>query len=464
MTLGPAVGLVASKLGKPFMPWQQHVADVILEVDPATGRLAYQEFGLTVPRQSGKSTFVLAKAVHRASATSFFGGRQQLVYTAQTRQKARVKWEEDFAAELEASKVFASRVTVLKGAGNEHIRFKDGSRFGIDANTEKAGHGPTLDEAYIDEAFAQSDNRLEQAFRPAMITRPNKQLGCISTAGWLNGSPYLEDKVAAGRAAVERDERRGVAYFEWSAPDDADPADEAEWWACMPALGFTIDVGAIRAEYESLAGASKLADFRRAYLNQWVLKDLGETSPISSAVWAGLEDGTSETVDPSWALDVSPDRDWACIAVAGRAGKTLTHVEVTANEDGYDHREGTGWVVPRLVDLRTRWGDFELVVAAGTAVESLVPDIEAAGIRVRRLSPAEVVAGCGFLYDQVYDKTLRHLGQPDLTRAVAAARKRNLADRAFTWTRRSQTDITPLYAVTLAAWAANNLDGGVILW
>jgi phage terminase large subunit-like protein len=169
-TLGPAVGKVSAKLGKPFMPWQQDVADVVLEVDPVTGRLAYQEYGLTVPRQSGKSTFVNAKATHRCTATGFFGARQHVVYTAQTRQKAREKWEEDFLADLEASREFRGRFRAHKGNGNEHTRFSNRSRFGLESSTEKAGHGPTIDEAYIDEAFAHQDFRLEQAFGPAMIT------------------------------------------------------------------------------------------------------------------------------------------------------------------------------------------------------------------------------------------------------------------------------------------------------
>jgi phage terminase large subunit-like protein len=102
-TIGGAVGVVARRLGKPLMPWQQHVADVLGEYEIVDGRRVffYSEYGLTVPRQSGKSTFVMAKAVHRSS-TKFFGPRQRVVYTAQTRKKAREKWEDDYAAVLEA--------------------------------------------------------------------------------------------------------------------------------------------------------------------------------------------------------------------------------------------------------------------------------------------------------------------------------------------------------------------------
>ncbi len=50
--MGPAVGMVARRLGMELMPWQQHVADVAFEVNPETGRLAYREIVLTVPRRS----------------------------------------------------------------------------------------------------------------------------------------------------------------------------------------------------------------------------------------------------------------------------------------------------------------------------------------------------------------------------------------------------------------------------
>ena len=270
------------------MPWQRHVADVVMEIDPVTGRLAYSEMGLTVPRQSGKSTWVLAKSAHRATATGFFGPRQHLVYTAQTRMKAREKWEEDFLVALEESAAFRSRVTRHMQTGNEHIRFRNGSRFGLESATEKAGHGGTLDEAYVDEAFAQVDHRLEQAFSPAMITRANKLLAWISTAGWLDGSPYLQEKVALGRAAAAGGRRRGLAYFEWSAPEGADPGDERVWWSCMPALGHTIAVEDIRAEYEKALNAGRLNEFRRAYLNQWVPKDVdGDWMVISQDAWGG---------------------------------------------------------------------------------------------------------------------------------------------------------------------------------
>jgi Phage terminase-like protein, large subunit len=177
------------------MPWQRHVLDVALEVDPATGLLAYREVVLTVPRQSGKTLLLLCLMVHRALG---FGSRQRILYTAQTRNDARKKWEDEHVRTLEESP-FASMFSVRYNNGNEAIRWNNGSMHALVAPTEKAAHGETLDIGAIDEAFAQVDGRLEQAMKPAMITRPQPQLWVVSTAG-TDKSVYLRGQGRRRRA------------------------------------------------------------------------------------------------------------------------------------------------------------------------------------------------------------------------------------------------------------------------
>jgi hypothetical protein len=443
-TLGGAVGEVARLLGKPLMPWQQYVADVALEIDPDTGRLAYSEVGLTVPRQSGKSTLLLAKAVHRASATGFFGARQKIVYTAQTRQKAKEKWEEDYAADLEASRVFRGKVHVSKAGGNEHIRFSNGSRFGIESNTEKAGHGSTLDEAYIDEAFSQADGRLEQAFRPAMITRANKQMWWVSTAGWKDGSPYLEPKTEAGRASVEMGIRSGVAYFEWSAPEDADPQDHSVWWGCMPALGHTITVEAIQAEYDALAREHKINDFRRAYLNQWVPKDAPAAAVIPEDWWNRQADsGSTIAGPPVFAVEMDLGRGWTTIAVAGRREDARVHGELVK------YGRGSSWVLDELLRLSSAWS-APVVVDGQSPAASLILPMKEAGVDVTVTNAPDMARACGAFFDSVRDEQFVHLGDPQMTRVLPLAGKRPLSG-GFAWDRKSG-DISPLVGLTLASY------------
>jgi phage terminase large subunit-like protein len=193
-TYGPRVAEVARALGKPLMPWQQHVADVALEVDPSTGRLAYRECIVTIPRQSGKSSLALAIMVHRAIG---FGEPQRIAYTAQTRGDARKLWEDEHIALL-ADSPFRAMHTVRRQIGQESIRWHaPRSIHSIVAPNEAAAHGQTLDLGVVDEAWAVS-GVIEQGMSPAMITRPQPQLWITSTAG-TPCSEWLRSKVDAGR-------------------------------------------------------------------------------------------------------------------------------------------------------------------------------------------------------------------------------------------------------------------------
>jgi len=424
------------------MPWQQYVADVALEVDPETGRLAYDEIGLTVPRQSGKSTFVLSKAVHRASASDFFGPRQRIVYTAQTRNKAREKWEEDYAADLKMSATFGPKIRAHFGNGNEHIRFTNGSRFGIEANTEKAGHGGTLDEAYIDEAFAQVDNRLEQAFRPAMITRANTQLMWVSTAGWSDGSPFLQGKVQRGREYVSAGLTEGLCYFEWSADDDADIESPDVWRGCMPALGHTITEEAIAAELRAMA--DNLADFRRAYLNQWVPKGAGEPPVLDPALWVALEDRGEERPSPvAFSVEVSDDRKWSQIGLAGLRpdGKVLVQV-VQAGR-------GTRWLPDRLVELRDKWKPVGIGLNPSGPAGALIGPLAQRGVDVTKVGGGELGQACGRFADMVDEGMVAHTGQAQVAVAVAGAGRRQ-SGQSWVWRANDGADLSPLWSLTLA--------------
>lgn len=424
------------------MPWQRYVADVALEVDPDTGLLVYREVGLTVPRQSGKTSLLLGVMVHRALG---FGARQNIIYTAQTRTAARKKWEDEHLQTLESSK-FRRLFTPRKQLGQEAIRWKNGSRHGIESNTEKAGHGETLDLGVIDEAFAHEDNRLEQAFRPAMITRPQPQMWYLSTAG-TRKSVYLKGKIKAGRERCDAGLTDSACYFEWSAPDDADPADPATWRACMPALGHTVTEAAVRAEFETM----DLAEFRRAYLNQWRDEVTSEWTVIPEAAWRALADPGSEIASRvAFAVHVAHDRSWAAIVVAGRRADGMLHVEVI------DYRPGTKWAVERAKDLRDRWGPAAVVVDAGSPAGSLIADLEAAGVEVTKPTVRDVAHAYGQFVDAVMPKagapTLRYLPHPALDAAVAGAVTRRLGEARAWDALAAGVDICPLVGATNAVW------------
>jgi phage terminase large subunit-like protein len=134
---------------------------------------------------------------------------------------------------------------------------------GLVSGTQTSGHGDNLDLGVIDEAWAQEDGHLEQAMRPAMMTR-DAQLWVVSAAG-TEKSAYFKGKVDDGRARAELGVTENGCYIGYSAADDDDPADPATWWRRMPALGVTVSEETVRADFELM----DLAEFRRAYLCQW---------------------------------------------------------------------------------------------------------------------------------------------------------------------------------------------------
>jgi phage terminase large subunit-like protein len=430
------------------MPWQRLVSDVACEIDPDTGTYYYREVRLVVTRQAGKTTILLAKGAHRCLSVP----RQRLVYTAQTRNMARRRLEEDFYDPIADSVLEHFLAKTGSGpkpgfrsqTGSEHIRFANNSRWWIDAVTKKAGHGPPLDEGHIDEAFAHVDARLEQAMRPAMATKLNAQLWVASAAGDAD-STYLWGKVEDGRARIETPSARSrVAYFEWSAEDGADADDPQVWRGCMPSLGRTVQLSTIEAERDSMGDV----EFRRAYMGQWPST---RTRPwvIPAASWNACaidEDDVDWDGVPVWSVDVSPERDYASIAFAARTPAARAWLEVVA------HEPGTRWVVDHLVKLKAQFGGDVVVIDGAGPAGALELDLEEAGFEVRRLSLREKVDACGALFDDVLAGQILHGGDTDLDGALAAASKRKSGD-AFVWARGSSlADITALYAVTLARY------------
>lgn len=461
-TYGPRVGEVARNLGYEFMPWQQHVCDVALEVDPQTGLLAYRECCLTVPRQSGKTALLLAVMVHRAHA--FITARerkQRILYSAQTRIAARAKWEDEHLDILNRSR-YRRDYEVRKQIGQEAIRWSNGSLHGITSNKETAGHGETLDLGVIDEAFAQEDSRMEQAYKPAMRTRDQPQIWINSTAG-TRKSVFLRDKVDKGQELtllqselaaeyrgsdlIESPLFKGSCYFEWSAPQDAEPGDPDTWWSCMPALGLTQPLEAVRHEFAT----TDLADFRRSSLNQWADDFPDEWLVIKEHDWTSQCDPGSKPIGYMvFSIDTTPERSMTSISICGKRADGAYHVETVA------HRPGTSWAVEAMTKLHKRWSGrgwpVRVVIDSASAAASLISELEDAGIEVIKTTSQQYVQACGLFYDYVMTDRVFHLGEARMTIALAGAVKRVL-EASWAWARKGlDLDISPLVGATLALY------------
>jgi len=434
-------------LGTPLMEWQQLVADVALEIDPDTGFPAYREVWFSVMRQSGKTSLVLPVEVHRC-ISPVWGGPQRVAYTAQTGWEAQKKLIEEQVPIIQGSPLgrLISKQgggKVRRAQGNWGVNFGGGGKIDVLGSTESAGHGGTLDLGVIDEAWRDEDDRREQSMLPAMVTRPAAQLFGYSTMG-TDASIYLNRKVDVGRQAAMEDSGSGLAYFEWSIPEDEDIDDPEVWWRYMPALGWTIQPEAIKHARQTMSDG----EFRRAFGNQRMRSD---ERHIPAEIWDQVQDpDASPEGRVTFAVDVNVDQQSASVAASdGESVEVITT------------REGVSWLIDWFKERpeRRRW---PVAVDAGGPVSSVLDDLERVGVRLLRKSGPQVAAACGKMFNAVADGEVRvRPSSAELDAAVAGVSTKPVGDK-FVWSRQTSTsDVTPLMAATLAFGEGPSASPGI---
>ena len=466
------------------MPWQQHAVDVGLEVDPETGELWYEEIVITVPRQSGKTTLILAILVWRCVLLAQSIGFQTCTYIAQSGKMARRKLEREFARLLRASKNFeeipqASRARPTRrnqwklsmNNNGEHILFGTQSYLGIDPPTEDAAHGDVLDMPVIDEAFSREDDLVEQAVDAATVTRWSPQTFVISTAG-NERSVFLARKVIAGRKAIH-DPTSRTCYLEWSVPDDEPNWADPEVWAkYLPALGWTITVKRLLArldkalrnpdETDEEGYEPGIAGFKRGYLNIWPkfptfgVEMAGAEIPAGS--WADCKLERSEIVsDIVLGVGVAHDALWASVVVAGRSADGTPQVELL------ERMENTWWLEKTLREKVAAWNPRAVGWDNGGPARVVSPDIERASVtgdpaaELVKLTGREWAASCEAAKMAIVEGRVIHLGDDVIGDAIDVATRKETG-AGWVWdVKGARADISALLAVTAALRALETL-------
>jgi hypothetical protein len=278
-----------------------------------------------------------------------------------------------------------------------------------------------------------------------MTTRHDAQTLMVSTAG-DERSTFLYAKQQAGRAAVNGGELSDIAYFEWSADPDDDPEDPATWRSCMPALGFTVTENKIRQNFKQMAANDPdWSERKRAFLN--IPKRGGGGRVFPADVWASNQD-----------VEAVPD---GSSSLAVEFNVALSHAAIVA-ADGQGRVElVTGAPVHRsqVVDVvkqvAGRW-QREVAVNVSGPSAFIADELTDAEVEVVQLNAEAWRKACGWAYSHIADGQLKIRPNQFFDAAVAGVLKRPIGD-SWVWDRRdADTDITPLVALTLAAYHAAN--------
>jgi len=446
---GAEVADLAASAGLVLDGAQRLVLDAVC-AEREDGRWAAFEVCVVAPRQNMKTAVLCASVL----GDLFLHGARLVVWTAHRFRTTKEAFR-DLAALIDGADHLRRRVKAngIKAThGEESIELTTGQRISFLARSKSGGRGLSGDVVVMDEAFALGPEVMG-ALLPTLSARPNPQVRYASSAGLIT-SDVLRSLRDRGRPGGDS----SLAYLEWCAPAGGCAAgehcthrvgtdgclldDEAAWRAANPALGTRIAVEHVAAERRALPPD----EFARERLGWWDDPQVAD-AVITDAQWAAMCDPASAVSDGqrlAFAIDVSPDRAWTSVAVAGRRDDGLLHVQLV------DRRRGTDWVPARVAELHSRWRPVGWLVDGVGAAGSLLPDL--AGLPVTVTSARDLARACGGLYDDVVGGGLRHLGQPDLDVAVRVAGRRQLGD-AWAWSRRASTgDISPLVAVTLARW------------
>ncbi|AKK10608.1 Phage Terminase [Corynebacterium uterequi] len=235
-------------------------------------------------------------------------------------------------------------------------------------------------------------------------------------------------------------------WAEWSVLPSEDraliDADDVDlWYQANPALGRRITLQTVQSERAAMDDDS----FRRERLGVWDVERTSRVLPLED--WQACADpNLSDDGEPvALAIDIAPSRDSASIAAAGMT------VDGHVWADVIENRRGTPeWVIPRLKAILEKQEARAVLIDVLSPAGSLIDPLEAEGIKVSRIGSSIMAAATAQLYDAVMSHDFRHLDQPSLNLAAAAARKRKLGD-AWAWNRSNpDADITPLVAATLA--------------
>jgi len=290
-----------------FMPWQKFVAEHSLKFK-GDGRWATPINCVVVARQSGKSTYMLARI-----AMGLFHWNESLQVASAHRLVTSLEQFRQLVNIIEANDDLAKQVKRIRWQhGNEEIETLHGTRFVIKAGGSAARGLSKPESVHLDELREMHELESFASLRYTLMAAKNPQVNAFSNAGDSHSvvlNQFRERGLAAMAGAKD-----DIGYFEWSAATD-DITDPRNWQAANPALGHTIHIDNIKAVLNDPADV-----VMTEVLCRWVQTI---SSCVGAAEWEKCIDPDVEldVEKLTWlGLDLSPDRKHGALIAAQKLG------------------------------------------------------------------------------------------------------------------------------------------------
>lgn len=488
LTYGPEVADLCAKAGYAPDPQQELGLDLVFAIRP-DGSPASFSFCVVCARQNLKSGLFQQCVLGWLFVTEV----PEIAWSAhelRTSLNAQTELHETLKGPTLSKYLPASKNEGLYDVnGKERIELNTGQIVWFQTRTRDGGRGLGKPKVIIDEAF-KFKKRTAGALLPILLAQHHPQL--------LRGSsaPSLDEDAADLRDVIDRGRGRKspeLSYIEWLAkredckdPDCVHPKDAADLGLdcaldrehlilqANPTVdrdehGRALDTGRITMRtLRNLRQELDPYEYMRECLGWMDNARDGDGPPtINVRTWNAkplVDVDAAPVTRAAVTINVSPDRSRASIGVAGAYGPDPDRVLLTTKTaPGFD------WVVPRLKRMRDG-GKVDLLEIAyhpSSQAGSLEAEMKAAGFeittkkldaddwepgKVRHLVHNDLGRSCALLQHGVTEQRIVHVGQQEVTDAIAVARTRYV-NEVEVWDQRNQEfEISNVVAMSTALY------------
>lgn len=453
------------ELGLGFDWWQSQLGTVCLGYgDDGQYVATVGGIGLSIPRQVGKTYFVLAMVV---ILCILFPGLQ-VVWTAH-HLRTSTKTFRTLRGICRRKKV-APHIRAMRSAnGEQQVEFANGSMIMFGARSQGFGRGfDEIDIEVFDEAQILDSKALED-----MIAATNQARHEHGALLFFMGTPPRptdpSEAFSTRRAEALAGEVEDSIWLEIGADPESDPNDQAQYPKMNPSFPKRTPLNSILRLRKNLGDE-----------DSWNREGRGIWDPVSTRGVLPGPDWMRQGEEHSLAVDrfalgveCGPDLTWASVAFAGQRADDDWHFEL--DEDQHTKGRGVAWLRPHLQYLTKHNSAIRAVVVdVAGPIAALLIEVKSGGqsrwyfkddegkpdksLEVTPVRVAELGQGCTNVLNGIVTRELYHIGQPQFTAAALAAGKRPLGDTGmWVWSRKAaDSDITPIQAGTLALIGAQN--------
>lgn len=472
-TVWTRVEAKGKELGLGFDWWQSQLGTVCLGYgDDGQYVATVGGIGMSIPRQVGKTYFVLAMLVIMCI---LFPGLQ-VVWTAH-HLRTSTKTFTTLRGICRRKKIAPhiaidgrGQPAIRSSNGEQEVTFRNGSKIMFGARSMGFGRGfDEIDIEVFDEAQILDSKSLED-----MVAATNQARHPHGALLFFMGTPPTPRDPSEAFSLRRAEALAGTddsIWLEIGAEPGSDPNDRSQFPKMNPSFPKRTPLNSILRLWKNLGDEDS---WNREGRGLW--DSIRSNGVIPGVSWlTQTDDGADENgaivgqcstaVDRlTLGVEVGPDLAWASVALAGQRADEDWHFELEA--DQYQRGKGTSWLIPHL----------QYLTAANPAIRSVVVDVagpvkallderngrwffKGTDLEATPVKVAELGAGCANVLDGVLNGWLFHIGQPQFSAAALSASSRPLGDTGmWVWSRKAaESDITPIQAGTLALIGAQAL-------